>query len=370
MNSLQFSLSKSDLLTGLNQVGRLASGRMPLPILNNILIKGEGAHLILSVTDLEIGIETKIPATIEQAGDFTVSARLLSEFVQNLQDKQLTGEVIDNTTLVLKTDHSEVKIRGLDSSEFPGLPFTDSPSSFTIKAEALKEAITLTAYASALDDTRPVLAGILVTLKDKELILAATDSYRLAEKRVKLEKAVDGNCSAIVPRRTLQEVARLIAQEPGDISVFVGENQIQYQFGLSRVVSRLIEGNYPDYHAIVPNEYRTRLTAHRQDLEAALKTSQLFAREAGNLVTLAAVPGKGLTVQSVANQRGEAVHQVTAITEGDEVTITFNVKFLLEALTAIASDNLFLEFNGSERPVLIRPANSKEYLALVMPLRV
>jgi DNA polymerase III subunit beta len=367
---MQFSITRTNLHKGLNLVSRLASARMPLPILNNILLSSQPGQLVLSVTDLELGISTKLPARIDKEGSFTVPARLIHEFTQTITDETLEGIVVNNASLNLKGEHVDLKIQGMDASEFPSLPFIEEKPTFSFMAHQFKEAIDRVNYAAAIDDTRPVLAGIAVIIQDKEVILVATDSYRLAERRLKLANTAAKNCSVIVPKRTLSELSRLIADEPGDISVFVGDNQIQFEFGQTKVVSRLIEGNYPPYQSIIPNGYQTRVTAPLNDFMAALKTAYLLARESGNLINLTIVAGKGVTVESVANQRGEITNQFTAITEGDDLTIAFNVKYFLEALAVLDADNIFLEFSGAEKPAVIRPANSKEYLSLVMPLKL
>lgn len=366
---MQFQIKKALLNQALNRVSRLASVRMPLPILNNILLETKGGQLYFSVTDLELGIKTSVSVEVGEESRFTVPARILHEFVQSTGEDSLVGTVSDGANLLLKGDQTEVKIRGLDASEFPALPFQDGQPTFSIAAHNLKEAFDLVSYASALDDTRPALSGVYLAVNGNELTLAATDSYRLAERQLKLTNPATRPCSAIVPKRTIMELSRLLADTTGDISVFVGDNQIECGFAETKMVSRLIEGTYPAYKSIIPDGYKTRVTAHMSDLISALKTSQLFAREVGNLITLTMLEGKGVTIQSLSSQKGEAVNRFTAITEGEEAKIAFNVKFLLDALSVMPADNVFLEFNGPDRPVVCKMANTKEYLALVMPLK-
>lgn len=367
---MQFSITKQNFQRGLNAVSRLASGKMPLPVLNNILMKAEPGKLTLSATDLELGISITLPAKVDKPGNFTVPARLLAEFIQNSNDTTFEGEVVDNATLNLKSDHSGVRIRGIDASEFPGLPFVDQPPTFHVLAKELKQAIDTTLFATAVDDTRPALSGCFIYTKEQVLYVVATDSYRLAEKQLKLAAKAANECSVIVPKKTLLDVSRLLTDEAGDISVFVGDNQIQFEINSTRVVSRTIEGNYPPYQAIIPNGYQTRVTANHSELQASLKTVNLFARDAGNMVKLKITPGKGMLVESVADQRGDASSQMTAIVEGEELSIPFNVKYLLEAVNVIQAENIFIECNGPEKAMVIKPANSKEYLSLVMPLKL
>jgi DNA polymerase III subunit beta len=367
---MEFTITRNNLLKGLTAVSRLASARMPLPILNNILIKAEPSSLVLSVTDLELGIQVTLPAKVDKPGTFTVPARLFHEFIQNSNEETFEGVVKDGATLSLTSERVGAKIRGLDASEFPGLPFVKSQPTFHLNAPQFKEGIDRVVFATAIDDTRPVLAGIYLKGEDQEVILAATDSHRLAEKRLKTTTKISQPCSVVVPKRTLTELSRLLSDETGDISVFVGDNQIQFAFGFTQVVSRLVEGNYPPYQAIIPKEYRTRVTAHLADFTTSVKTAQLFAKEAGNLIKLIIQPGRGMIVESVADQKGEAVSQFTAIAEGEELTMAFNVKYILDALSAIQAENVFLEFTDADRPVLVRPANTKEYFSLVMPLKL
>ncbi len=368
MSELNFKVAKQDLIAGLGIVSRLATNRMPLPILNNILLVTEDDQIILSVTDLEIGIQTTIPAEVKKPGKFTVPARLFHEFIQSSNDLYFNGKVSDDATLHLTSEHTGVKIRGLDASEFPNLPFFKALPTFSLKTETLKEAVGQVLYATALDDTRPVLAGVLLQCKNDRLVLVATDSHRLAERSVKYTD--QSECSVIVPKQTLLEVMRIIEDKTVDISVFVGDNQIQFGYKSTLLVSRLIEGNYPPYKTIIPDSYQTRVTAHVGDLTASLKTTQLFTKDAGGMVKCQISPGNGMIIQSVADQKGEAMSSLTAIAEGEELTIAFNAKYLLDALSVISSDNVFIEFSGPDRPAVLRPANSKEYFSLVMPLKI
>lgn len=367
---MHFAITRTHFQNGLTKVSRLATGRVPLPILNSILISCEGGKVRLEATDLELGIRVNCPAKVEQPGSFTVPARLLSEFIQNCPDTTFEAKVVDEAVLNLKSEMAQAKIRGFNASEFPGLPFVNEAPTFHTSTQQLKEAIDSVSFASAIDDTRPVLAGVLLTGTKDQLTLAATDSYRLAERSIKTTKELKKPCSAIVPKSALLEFSRLLADEPGEASVFVGENQIQLVTGQVEVLARLIEGNYPNYQAIIPNEYRTRVTAHLGEFITSVKLANLFAREAGNVAKLAVTPGKGMTISSVADQKGEAMSRLTAIAEGEELTIAFNVKYLLEALSVIKADNVFVELTSPDRPALLRPANSKEYLSLIMPLKV
>ena len=367
---MQLLITKQQLQRAIGSVSRLASAKMPLPILSNILLEVKESQLSLSVTNLELGISTTIPIEGAEEGQFTVPARLFTEFVQQVTDPLLTLKVTDNATLLITSDHASAKIRGLDASEFPGLPFTDDEPTVTFAAQDLKSAIDLVLFSTALDDTRPVLGGVYWTARHNELILASTDGYRLAEKRLKTSRHDTSDCSAIVPKQTLLELSRILSDTPGDISVIVGDNQIQFRSDFVRVVSRLIEGNYPSYEAIIPNSYQTRVTAHAGDLATGLKTAQLFARDTGNVVKLNIQPGGGLTIEAVSDARGEAQSQLTAITEGEGLSIAFNVKYLLDALSVIQSDNVFLELSSPDRPVVIRPSNTKDYFSLVMPLKI
>ncbi len=365
-------LNRSSLLKAINLTSRLASNRPALPALSFLLFEAVDTKLTIYATNLEQSTKVELEAQIEANCRFTLPGRLFNEYLNSINSIELELRLINPTTIECLTENGRVEFRGLDPDEYPLPSFTQDKPLLSLPASEWKQAFSLVVYATALDDTRPTLAGVFILVANDELVIAATDSYRLAEKIIKLKTPLklSNPQKLIIPKESISELVRLLSDQSGDTSVFVGDNSIEWQVDGLRFSSRLIDGNYPDYRAIIPTEHQTRLTVNTADCLAALKTTQLFAREVGNTVKLTAEPDNGLTIESVADQRGQALQKLTAITEGQPMQASFNVKYLLDALSVMSADNLFLENQASDRPLVIRETNLTGYLALVMPLRL
>ncbi|TSC66530.1 MAG: dnaN [Candidatus Berkelbacteria bacterium Gr01-1014_85] len=365
-------LDRSSLLKAINLTSRLASNRPALPALSFLLFEAVDSKLIIYATNLEQSTKVELEAQIEANYRFTLPGRLFNEYLNSINSIELELRLINPTTIECLTENGRVEFRGLDPDEYPQPSFTQDKPLLSLPASEWKQAFSLVVYATALDDTRPTLAGVFILVSNDELVIAATDSYRLAEKIIKLKTPLklSNPQKLIIPKESISELVRLLSDQSGDTSVFVGDNSIEWQVDGLRFSSRLIDGNYPDYRAIIPTEHQTRLTVNTADCLAALKTTQLFAREVGNTVKLTAEPDNGLTIESVADQRGQALQKLTAITEGQPMQASFNVKYLLDALSVMSADNLFFENQAADRPLVIRETNLTGYLALVMPLRL
>ncbi len=366
---VKVTILQSNFAKGLNQVSRVVGNRTTLPVLSNILISAKKGHITLSATDLEIGVTTKIPGKVDKEGDLTVPARLLSDFVLNNSDEtiEVTAE---ETKMKLKSERFEANIGGISAEEFPTIPNTNQESFCSIKKEDFIEALKKVAIAPAHDETRPVLAGIYFQFEAKNLVLAATDSYRLAENRLELEKEA-GEKKMIVPTKTVTEVLRLAGGAEGlsEIKLSSTENQVSFIIGETEVVSRVIEGAFPNYSQIIPASSKITAVASRAELVSAVKMASLFAKDAANNIKITVAP-KELLISSAMAQAGGASAKVKASVKGEEVSISFNARYILEMLQVVSSDEITLKFNDSASSGLIESAKDKGFIYLVMPLRM
>lgn len=366
---MKISCTQENLARGLGIVSHTVGVRTTLPVLSNILLKTEKGRLKLAATDLEIGISTWIGAKVDKEGAVTCPARLLGEFTTTNTDKTINLELKD-ATLNLSSEHFKANIKGIEASEFPLIPEVKEGQAITLAAADLKTGISQTVFASAMDETRPVLAGIYIIVGKNKLKLVATDSYRLAEKSINLSNANIKEASFIIPARTMAEINRLLDESIEKVEIKVGENQVQFKLGPTEVISRLIEGSFPDYEQIIPKNTKTKVELDTIQFSNAIRMASFFARDVANNVKLVIKKPKNLQVLAVSPQVGDNVSNLEASVSGEEQEIAFNAKFILDCLQAVGSEKVELEIAGALSPGIIRPAKNKNYLYIIMPLRM
>jgi DNA polymerase-3 subunit beta len=361
---------QSDLASALSIVNRAVSPNNTLPVLNNILLKAEGKKLFLSATNLEVAISASIEADVENEGTLTVPAKVLSGYASLLKDETVEISVVNGTTLEVKTRGSDTKMKGISSEEFPLLPKLKDPDDFTLPTRHLQKAVEQAVFAASTNISRPVLTGLYWQIVGKKIKLAATDSYRLSEKTLEMDKDIGLDTSFILPAKTAHELAKaLSAIEVDEIKVKVTKNQIQFKIGGIELMSRLIEGNYPDYEKILPKECKTSAKLNTDDLVLGLKKVSVIVRENSNNVRIKVGGGKML-ISSDETQVGQGSVELDAETEGEELEAALNVQYLLDILGHINDDKVNFGLNDGLSPVKVLPAQSSGSLHIIMPLKV
>lgn len=363
---MKLSVTQENLSRALSIVGRVASSKTPLPILNNILLRTDGNRLLLAATNLEIAITEHVGAKVDKAGAITVPARLMGDFIGNLP-KGTVELSAEGTKLHIKSGNYTSTIHGMLPDEFPALPDISADTVFTIPAAQLKRAITQTVLVASSDDTRPVLTGVYCHTHDGKLVLAATDGYRLAERTL---GPVEGEVSAIIPAQTLQDVVRAMTDDVEEVEVLFDDNQVRFRFADSDITSRLIEGNFPDYRQLIPKQTDTSFTIQKDEFTRITKIASLFARDSGGSVTLKADAGeKQLSIHSVASQLGENTSSADAEVTSDG-QVTLNSRYIIEALGCVDADTVTFAFSGKLSPCILSPdASNSEYQHIIMPLK-
>ncbi len=366
---MEFTTLQASFSKALNQVGRVVGTRTTLPVLSNILITAEKGKIKLSATDLEIAITTETVGKVIEEGSLTVPARLLSEFIANNNDVSV-GFATKNTSLHLKSEHFEANISGISSEEFPTIPLLPKEQFCSINKDKFVDAIKKVAIATANDETRPVLAGVYFNFNGKLLTLAATDSYRLSEKKISLDESV-ADKKLIVPARTMMEVLRLLSgsEEIDRVSISSNENQILFEIGGTHVISRLIEGAFPNYSQIIPSSSKIKAEVKHGEFLSAVKMSALFAKNSANNIKIKT--GKdAVTVSSMASETGDTMAKVGAIVTGGELEVAFNVRYVLDVLQVLQSDKVTLSLNDDASAGLITDEKDKNFIYIVMPLKI
>ncbi|MFA6422485.1 MAG: DNA polymerase III subunit beta [Candidatus Buchananbacteria bacterium] len=373
---MKISCTQENLSQGLNAVGHIASKNLNLPILSNILFKVENKNLTLMATNLEIGITTNIRGKIEGDGDFTVDAKLLANYISFLPKERIDLET-DGDNIKVECQNQKTKIKTQLAADFPLIPKLNKDNPCTVEAKLLKQAILEVVFACSASESRPELSGVLMEFAGNNIILAATDSYRLAESRVSLIENKVGERKIIIPSKTMQEVSRVLSsfkdEESIDgvdtIEIYIGESQIMFSYNNIDIVSRLIEGQYPDYKQIIPANFTGKTKINIAELSKNIKASSLFAKNGIYDIKLDFSVPEYLTVTSSSVQAGENVSQVKAEISGEKTNIILNYKYLLDGLQTMNSEDVEIEIIDSNNPFLIRPANRDDYFYIIMPIR-
>ncbi len=363
---------QENLARGLSVVSRAVSSRSTLPVLANVLLKTEDAGLKLTATNLEIGITYWVPGKIDEDGATTVPAKLLTDLVNSLPPgDKVELEVAAGDTLHVKAGRFQTHIKGIDAEEFPAIQTAGDRPTTRIAQSVLRRALAETAFAAASDEARPILTGVLARFEGDQLTLAAADNYRIAVKTVPILDAVP-ETSVVIPARALNELARVLADvdDPVEVVLAAGRNQVLFHLEGIDLVSRLIDGQFPNYQQVMPQTHATRAVLDREELLRAVRPAALIAHESANIVKLqiAGDGEAGITVSANA-EVGDHVGQVEAAVEGDSTTIAFNARYLADVLSNVAADQFALELNGPLSPGVFKPIGDDRYVHVVMPVR-
>lgn len=365
---MELTVTQENLTRALGAASRVASTKTQLPILSNILFRTDSKRLMVAATNLEIASTQLIGAKIINDGSITVPARLITEFVSSLPKSTVTLKVTDNKLHISSDGYSSV-INGTVADDFPELPTINDKTavSYAIDTTAIKQAITQTILTASNDSTRPVLTGVYWHSHDGALYLAATDGYRLSEKRL---VATTSDVAAIIPTTTLQEVLRALSDDVTEVEVLFDESQVRFRLNDAEITSRLIDGNFPDYRQLIPAESETVIAVKRSDFAQITKVAGLFARESGGSVTITADSDKDkLSLHSVASELGENTSEADASINTDG-QITVNSRYLTEALAVTEGDEVTFRFSGKLSPcVLASTSADNDYKHVIMPLK-
>jgi DNA polymerase-3 subunit beta len=347
-----------------------------LPVLSNILLATDDNRLKLSATNLEIGINCWIGARVDEDGAVTIPARLLSDFVSSLPPDRVDMEFSVRTQqIILRCARFEAKIKTIDAQEFPLIPTAIEDNAIKVNAAVLKRKIEQVIFAASTDESRPILTGALTKFDGSILTLATADGFRLAVTHAELLTPVEKPFTTIIPARALAEVARIIGdqEEPVQITVTPGRNQVLFHMTNVELVSQLIEGAFPDYNLIIPKSHETRTVVDTRAILQAVKTANIFARDAANIVRLQVAPGDDLapgklTLSATAAEVGENVGEVDVQVEGGPIEIAFNAKYLIDVLSVTDTAQVAMETTATSSPGVFKLVGQDDFICVVMPM--
>lgn len=362
---MKLQVTQENLSKALNNVSRIASTRGTLPILSNVLVKTVGNRLSIAATNLDIAITHYIGAKVAEEGAITVPARLMQDFVGTLPGGVIDLK-LDDYKLHVSTDKYQSIINGVTAEDYPVMPAITDGKSWKLSAKILKTALQQVVVAASNDEARPVLTGVYVHSYEGNLCMVATDSYRLAEKKL-IDTKEDINL--LIPATALQDLLRILGEYEGDVEVKHDDQQVLFKVSDIELVTRLIEGKYPDYRKLIPTTFASSAKLKRADLTNVTKVSSLFARESAGSVSINLDSDKSqLSIRSVASQLGENTSAASAEVTGDG-DITLNSRYILDALHALAGEDVTFSFNGKLEPCVLADPKANDYTHVIMPLK-
>lgn len=349
---------RTEKVTGKNQT---------LPILVCLLLEVKNNNLQIKATNTDLGIESNIPVKSFEDGVVAVPGGVFSSLISNIQnDKSITIETIESNIQV-KTEYSKTLIKTYPIDDFPSIPKVSKDISFVLNSKKLIKGLKSVSFSSSVSSVKPELSSVYVYASDDSIIFVATDSFRLAEKKIKTEKSILP-FNVLIPLKNTQDIIRIIEELDGDVDICLSKNQISFSDNYNYIVSRLIDGVFPDYKQIIPNDTKTEVVVLKQDLLTTLKISNIFS-DKFNQINIKVLPSKNIFEITTKNSNiGENTNIIPANLTGDDISVNFNYKYITECVHLIDSDTISLSFNGVSKPMIIRGVSDKTFTYIVMPM--
>lgn len=366
------SLQKN-LKNCLYSVNHIAQKNSSLPILNNILITANDGVINLITTNLELGITTKLRGKIEEEGSFTVDSKTISEYINLLNNEKISIKLVDSDFLI-ECGSSKTKIKGSSAEEFPLIPKIERLEFVKININDFKKALSQVAFSVSSDETRVELSGVLFSLEEKTMAIVGTDSYRLAEKKINIENNFTNNRQLIIPVKTIQELIRIISSDQGDeevvndVLLYASDNQCLFVVGGTEIVSRLIDGHYPDYKQIIPQKQVCSASFSKEEIIRAVKAAAIFSRVGVNDINFS-FSKNGLEISSASGQTGEHQALLEGIVTGQETSITLNYRYVLDGLSALSGTSAVFSVIDDQTPCILQDEADKDYRYIIMPIK-
>lgn len=365
---MKFICTKENLARGLHAVSRAASKNISLPILNNVLLIADDGGVKLQTTNLEVAVTTTVRAKVETPGRFTANSRLLTEYVSTVANEKLTIEATTDGLRVV-SENTDSTITGLSAEEFPILPTIHDGVSVVIPTGVFRTALQETVFSAANDESRPEISGVYVSILEQKVVFAATDSYRLSERVIQPSTPASGTAKAIVPLRASQEILRILDTDASETTLTIDERQALVRCGETELITRLIEGQYPDYQQIIPKKNDTVIVLPKNELVNAIKAASLFSQPGVHDLAIHIQPPATLTLKAASAQTGHHTATVQATIEGPEKDVVFNNRYLLEGVQNLPGDEVRLEFGDPQAPGVVRSTATNDAVYLIMPIR-
>jgi len=372
---MKIEVLKDNLQKGLSVVEKVIGKNLSLPILENVLIKTEKNFLNLTSTNLETAIQIWILANVKKEGKTTVPARSLSSFVSLLPEEKINMEVKKNN-LSVECGNYNTQIQTNDPEEFPIIPKVKNLDFFEIENNILCEGLSQMSDIVSPSQTRPEISGVYFSFKKDAFKLVATDSFRLAEKTIDLKQKNDKEYSFILPQKSAKELVNALGGKQGKTKIYFSPNQVLFEYPMEeashpyiKIVSRLVEGEYPNYKEIIPNKFKTRLVLDKAEFINQIKTASLFSGKINEVKVRVSPKKNEAQILAQDPEMGESKSSIKSEVKGEEMEISYNYRFLLDGLNSIKSTEVIFELSSEDGPSLLRPVGDSNYIYVVMPIK-
>jgi len=362
---MKIKTNKDVLLNGIQTVQNIITTKAALPILSNILLEAQKTTLKLTATDLDVGITCGVPVETQESGIITIPAKRFNDIIRELPGDEVTITTKKNNQVIIETNSCQFKILGISGEEFPKLPEFKDKEAITLEQKGLKNLLSLTSFAVSFDEARYVLNGILFKINKNILTLVSTDGKRLAIAEHKLQQNIDKDVRIIVPAKTIQELNRNL-QDNGVLSMVLGNNQVLFEMDSVVVISRLIEGEFPDYQQVIPPPSDNKITLDREGFLLGVRRAALLSTPDYQAVKLEVFKDKMVISKSTPDV-GESFEEVRVEYKGKEIVIGFNPTYLVDVLKSLHDEKITLELTDSDRAGVIRTVG---YVYIVLPMRL
>lgn len=365
---MKFQVLQENLNRAISQASRFASTRAQLPVLTNVLLSAQKEKLNIAATNLEVAISLSVGAKVEKEGKITVPAKTANDIVSNLSRGPVEISA-EKETLTIKQGSFSSNLSGVNPSDFPVVPDKIGKDGLSIKVDDFLRAFSRVSFACSLDETRPILTGVMFWSKKDDLTLVATDGFRLSQKKLSMQKGISLG-KVVFPKYVLSEVSRsFVEDEYLQIAFNQKENQVVFKIDNAIISSRVIEGEFPDYEKIIPKSHTTTVNVNKEDLVQVIKLAAVFARDSGNVVKLG-IKKTGVVVASESQYSGSQKNSVDAKVEGDDLDIAFNYRFIEDFLGVVGGESVHMEFGGPQSAGVFKDPDDKNYLHLIMPVKI
>ncbi|MCK4781870.1 DNA polymerase III subunit beta [Candidatus Parcubacteria bacterium] len=372
---MKITILKENFKNGLNIIERITGKNLTLPVLNNVLLTVEKNFLNLSTTDLEMGINWWGLVKTEKQGKISIPAKLLSSFTGLLPDKKIILEAKDKT-LFIECEKRKTKIKGQDPEEFPLIPKIENQEFIEVDSYKFCQGLSQVIEVISSSQVRPEISGVYLLFQKDLIKMVGTDSFRLAEKTLSLKNKIKKECSLIIPQKTIRELINVLGEKKEKLKIFFSPSQIMFELVMPeishpqvQIISRLIDGEYPDYQEIIPKNYETQIILEKKEFLNQIKTASLFS---GNIneVKFKINPKEGkIEIFTQSSELGENKSYLLGKTEGNPIEVSFNHKFISDGLSNIESSEVIFGLNKDGGPAVLKPVGDESYIYVVMPVK-
>ncbi|HOB20569.1 MAG TPA: DNA polymerase III subunit beta [Candidatus Atribacteria bacterium] len=365
---MKIKCNQNIFLSSVLTVQKAASARTTLPVLEGILVQTDKDHIKLTGTNLELGIECRMEAEVLSPGSVVIPSKLLSEIVRKLPDSVMEVSLLDNYAVRIKCLNSTVTIQGLPPEEFPELPSVDGGETIEVNQLLLSDMIRQTIFAVAVDESRPILTGGLLEVDGNSINMVCLDGYRLALRTGRTEMAYEGR-SVVIPGRSLSEISKILDNEDKNIRITISARNVLFDLGNTKVVTRVLDGEFINYRQIIPGDYKTRVKVDTSILSASIERASLIAREGKNNLIKLNIQDTHMVITSN-SEAGQIYEEIPILLEGRDLEIAFNARYFLDILKVLDDQEICLDFTTNVSPCIVRPIDGDQYTYLLLPVRI